>query len=137
MITIDENLKRKCEFCDKMGSPQDTINLMEVNMKDHNLVLAKNLKNEAERIMKIKDIWQPFKNHGKIHLSGSAELDLLVYPDLDVYFDFYNSSPVLAEIFAEVASNIVKLPEVVSIKNPRSTPPIIFDLGGGVARKKF
>jgi len=81
-----------------------------------NLILANKLKQDALTIMSNQDIWRVFAKYGKICLSGSAELDLLVYPDLDVYFDCYKKDINIIDIFSKTLSNVVKLDNVSSVK---------------------
>jgi hypothetical protein len=85
-------------------------------MQSNELDLASKLKLGADILIKNNDIWKAFTKHGQIHVSGSAELDVLVYPDLDVYFDLYNCQANIDEIFAKASLNIVKLPNTVSIR---------------------
>jgi hypothetical protein len=84
-------------------------------MKNNHLLLADELKKEALDVIN-HPVLETFTKYGKIHFSGSAELDLLVYPDLDVYFDCYDADCDVAEIFAQAVSNAVKSPDVRSVK---------------------
>lgn len=77
---------------------------------------SKMLKEESEQLLSLDGIWQPFREAGQVVLAGSAALDVLVYPDLDVYFDVYNSTVNVPEIFAEVAKKLAKLPEVTTVR---------------------
>ena len=86
------------------------------HMQNQHLNLAKKLKEEALAILENKNIWQTFTQYGTIQIAGSAATDLLVYPDLDVYFDFYETQPNVVDIFAEAIGNIVKFPILISIR---------------------
>ena len=57
------------------------------------------LKKEAEGLLKSEDLWRPFAQNGTIHVAGSTYLDLLVFPDLDVYFEASVLSQKLVSLF--------------------------------------
>ena len=77
--------------------------------------LAEQLQNEASILLKNDALWQPFTANGKIHVAGSTYLDLLVFPDLDIYFEEDDDSNLL-EIFAKAAKNLISINQVTSIE---------------------
>ena len=52
----------------------------------HNQI-QKELQIEADAILNDESLWKPFTDHGIIHPVGSFALGLLVYGDLDVYYE--------------------------------------------------
>ena len=54
------------------------------------LKIADQLRQEADALLNNDLLWQPFSSTGIIHLAGSTYLDLLVFPDLDVYYETKN-----------------------------------------------
>jgi hypothetical protein len=61
---------------------------------------AENLRTEADFLLKNKKIFKPFVENGLLHVTGSYALDVLVWRDLDLYFEPNNPKGVY-EIFAE------------------------------------
>lgn len=101
-------------------------------MKNQKLALAKLLKEESSNILETSPIWKPFTKYGKILLSGSAELDLLVYPDLDVYFDSYNPNVNVLKIFGEATSKGAELPHVVSMRLEKELHKVAHHIPKGI-----
>ena len=66
---------------------------------------ADELQKEANSIINDKKLWQPLLDHGKIIVGGSTFLDLLVFPDLDVYFEI-NHNPI--DVLAQAAKHFIK-----------------------------
>lgn len=95
--------------------------------------LSGQLQKEARSLLKNKALWQAFTGKGKIHVSGSTYLNLLIFPDLDIYFETNDKIHVLP-IFAEAAKNLFLMNEVTSIemekelnkKYPKQVPEGIF-----------
>lgn len=70
---------------------------------------AEELQKEAQAIIANQELWQPLLSNGKIIVGGSTFLNLLVYPDLDIYFET-DSDPIA--ILAEAASHFIKQPNI-------------------------
>lgn len=85
-------------------------------MEQQHSLLAKVLKEEALDLFNHLPFWGPLRKKGEIHLTGSAELDVLVYPDLDVYFEKKDSKVDLYQLFGEVASLGAQFPDVISMR---------------------
>lgn len=77
--------------------------------------LANTLKKEARDLLKNEDLWQSFAKNGKIHVAGSTYLDLLVFPDLDVYFEVKDVKSILGT-FADAAKNLIVMDQVRTIE---------------------
>ena len=77
---------------------------------------ANELQKEARDLLNNKSLWSPFTSNGKIHLTGSTYLDLLVFPDLDVYYEVYDPKINIIEIFAEASRYLIGMKEVKSLK---------------------
>ncbi|MHA1558358.1 MAG: hypothetical protein ACTSXG_00910 [Alphaproteobacteria bacterium] len=77
--------------------------------------LSKQLHEDATNILHDKNLWEVFENYGKIYKAGSFFLDLLVYPDLDVYFEVPKHFNVL-DVFAEISKSLVNHQNVKSIR---------------------
>ena len=77
--------------------------------------LSDQLQKEADALLKNKALWQVFSGKGKIHIAGSTYLDLLIFPDLDIYFETTETFNIL-EIFAQAAKNLIVIKEVTSIE---------------------
>jgi hypothetical protein len=79
------------------------------------LQLSAQLQKEACSLLKNKALWQAFTKKGKIHSAGSTYLDLLIFPDLDIYFETIETSNIL-KIFAQAVKNLIVMNEVTSIE---------------------
>lgn len=97
------------------------------------LKLSAQLQKEAQELFNDKALWLPFTNHGKVYMAGSAYLDLLVFPDLDVYFETAKESEDLtvfskaieALILQERVTN-VELEKDLHIRLPDQVPEGLF-----------
>lgn len=78
--------------------------------------ITNKLQKEAKDLLNNKSLWSPFISSGKIHVTGSAYLDLLVYPDLDVYYEIFDPKINIIDIFAEAARYFIGMKEVSSLK---------------------
>lgn len=92
----------------------DLLNCLKKDLMDI-LNISDDLKREALEILSNQELWTPFLSRGKIHLTGSSFLDVLVYPDLDLYFEANDSSEVLPA-FAEAAQRNVHMEAVRTIE---------------------
>lgn len=89
------------------------------------------LQEEAQAIIDDKKLWKPLLDNGKIIVGGSTFLDLLVFPDLDVYFETGDD---VTNIFAEMARHFVRRNDIPRIdlqkdiheKYPGQVPEGIF-----------
>jgi len=77
--------------------------------------IAGELQKEAKDLLNNKSLWKPFTPHGTIHVVGSTYLDLLVFPDLDVYYEISDSSNVI-DVFSEAARYIIGMDNVTSLE---------------------
>ncbi len=77
--------------------------------------LSNELQKEAKDVLDNKLLWIPFTSNGKIHVTGSTYLDLLVFPDLDVYYEA-NDSVDIVDVFSEAARHIIVTNEVTSLE---------------------
>lgn len=77
--------------------------------------LANELQIEAKSLLKDEALWHSFVKKGTIHVVGSTYLDLLVFPDLDVYFEAKDERHALA-VFVAVAKELMVRDAVKSIK---------------------
>ncbi len=77
--------------------------------------LADQLQKEAKILLNEKQLWHTFLQNGKIHIAGSTYLDLLVFPDLDVYFETTDTINIL-NIFSDTARNLIIIDKVRSIE---------------------
>lgn len=83
--------------------------------------IADELQKEAKDLLDNKSLWSPFISNGKIHVTGSAYLDLLVFPDLDVYFEIFDPKLNVIEIFAEAAKHLINMNEVSRLDITKDT----------------
>ena len=79
------------------------------------LKIADQLRQEAHASLSNDLLWQPFSSTGIIHLAGSTYLDLLVFPDLDVYYETKNPDHLIST-FADAARNLIRCEDVTSIE---------------------
>ena len=77
--------------------------------------IANTLQQEAQDLLHNKGLWQTLLSKGNIHVTGSSYLDLLVFPDLDVYFEAQNSNDVI-DVFADTAKSFIKNKDVTSVE---------------------
>ena len=82
-------------------------------------LLARELHGEATSLLNQTYFWNVFNLHGTIVPCGSYALDLMVWPDLDVYFEVDDYAHVLT-VYAEAARAIIPHGQLVSmqIQNP-------------------
>ncbi len=78
--------------------------------------VANELQKEAKDLLDIKSLWSSFISNGKIHVTGSTYLNLLVFPDLDVYYEIFDPKINVIEIFAEAARHFIGMKEVTSFQ---------------------
>lgn len=76
------------------------------------------LQQEAKAILQNKALWEPFLTKGKIIPCGSFDLELLVYGDLDVYFESHGPREVTAT-FAAAMERAGTMDEIQSIRFER------------------
>ncbi len=79
------------------------------------LKISDELKKEALEILSNQELWAPFLSRGKIHLTGSTFLDVLVYPDLDLYFEANDPKEVLPAL-AEAAHLHIQIEAVRTVE---------------------
>jgi len=97
------------------------------------LKIADQLRQEADALLNNDLLWQPFSSTGIIHLAGSTYLDLLVFPDLDVYYETKNPDHLIST-FADATRNLIRCEDVTSIecekdmhkRYPKQVPKGIF-----------
>ena len=77
--------------------------------------LANVLKKEANDLLKNELLWKSFEKKGKIYVAGSTYLNLLAFPDLDVYFEAKDAKSILT-VFADAAKSLIVLDQVKSIE---------------------
>lgn len=68
--------------------------------------LSDELQDEAHILLRDPILWQPFAANGKIHVAGSTDLNLLVFPDLPVYFEAADPAHIL-DVFAKAAKTLI------------------------------
>lgn len=76
------------------------------------------LQQEAKTLLQNKSLWEPFLTKGKIIPCGSFDLGLLVYGDLDVYFEPHDPREVTAT-FAAAMEQAGKMDEIQTIRFER------------------
>lgn len=76
------------------------------------------LQQEAKAILQNKVLWEPFLAKGKIIPCGSFDLGLLVYGDLDVYFE-PNDPREVTTIFAAAMERAGTMAEIQTIRFER------------------
>ena len=77
--------------------------------------IANELQQEANALLNNKSLWIPFISNGNIYVTGSTYLDLLVFPDLDIYYDINDSAKVI-DIFSDAAKYIIGRDDVTSLE---------------------
>lgn len=77
------------------------------------LECAKELRDEAQELLDREELWAPFASRGAIHVVGSTYLDLLVFPDLDVYFEVREGE---LEAFAEASQALILADDVTTVE---------------------
>ena len=84
-------------------------------MQSNVIQLADQLQDEASILLENSALWRSFADHGKIHVAGSTYLDLLIFPDLDVYFEVMDVVNIL-DVFSDAARELIGMDEVTSIE---------------------
>lgn len=95
--------------------------------------IANQLREEANVLLNKDLLWHPFASTGIIHVAGSTYLDLLVYPDLDIYYETHCPEKII-DIFSDAARNLIRSDAVKSIelekemhnRYPKQVPKGIF-----------
>jgi hypothetical protein len=83
------------------------------------IVRAERLRKEAEHVLKLISLHEILRSYGKVFLSGSYFLDVMVYPDVDLYITKVSLKQ-LFEIGAQFAANEL----VTQVVFERSDDPI-------------
>jgi hypothetical protein len=76
--------------------------------------IASLLQKEAQNLLSTEILWNSLLSCGNVHLAGSTYLDLLIFPDLDVYYEPTNENVI--PLFARVASELINIKDVMSIE---------------------
>lgn len=77
------------------------------------------LHQEATQLLKDHSLWHLFNQNGKLHAAGSYALDLLVWRDLDLYFEPAAGKNGLS-VLADVTRELVLSPNVRRLKLEKS-----------------
>ena len=76
---------------------------------------TKRLQSEAKSILANADLWNILSSSGIIHATGSFDLGLLVWPDLDIYFE-PNDNRETITIFSDFVKFAAKDPNITTVK---------------------
>ena len=77
--------------------------------------ISDQLQAEANELLNSPSLWSPFSTSGTIRVSGSAYLGVLIFPDLDVYFEEAEGCPIL-EVFSNAAKQFITNEQITSLE---------------------
>jgi hypothetical protein len=80
---------------------------------------ADKLRREADRVLKLVRMGEILRPFGRVYPTGSYYLDVMVYPDIDLYI-----TKVSVEQFFEIGSQIVTCDLVTQVVFERSDDPV-------------
>lgn len=76
---------------------------------------AKKLHKEADKLLYKQGLHDILKKHARVFYTGSYYLDLMVWPDIDIYISIFDD-PFDKQIFFEIGNQLAQLPQVISLK---------------------
>ncbi len=83
--------------------------------KQNPISISKSLKKEAEHVIYKKGINDILNSYGDVFYTGSYHLDLMIWPDIDIYM-VLKPDPYSINAFFQLGSKIAALPGVFSMK---------------------
>ncbi|HJO95361.1 MAG TPA: hypothetical protein QF753_18325 [Victivallales bacterium] len=82
-------------------------------------ILAAELKKEADFLLFKCGIYDTLKEIGKVYFTGSYELDVMVWPDIDIYLVTPKSKNIITELGIAAGKLIANYDRIVTVKVER------------------